>query len=107
MASTQVRNWDWVYAGAVAEDATSESGILACKRVFSIADKVTRSSLELTYAIDMGESFVPDVLIFKLVEEFRVAAANASADKDADKAAKVTKISLAVDTDAIDRLEAA
>ena len=100
MASTQVRNWDWVYAGAVAEDATSESGILACKRVFSIADKVTRSSLELTYAIDMGESFVPDVLIFKLVEEFRVAAANASADKDADKAAKVTKISLAVDTDA-------
>ena len=48
-ASTQVRNWDWVHAGGEATDATAASGIFACKRVFSIANKVTRSSLEVTY----------------------------------------------------------
>ena len=88
-----------MFAGAEVINAESTSGIFAIKRVFSTATKITRSSLETTYTIDMGEAFVSDTLISKLVEPFGVAAANAPADKDTDKAAKVTKISLSIDTD--------
>ena len=64
--------------------------IFNCTALLKVTSSVpTKGTTETMYGIEMGEKFVGDALVVKLLESATRAAANAASDGDAGKAAKI------------------